>query len=219
MSDRAVRDLSGEGALFETLRGGAEIGDAPIERRTGHAEIAGDLRRRHLSIDQPGRGRDLARGEPGGPPAEVAAGGASLRDGVSDALAFDVELHLRESCHDGEDHRPHRGGGVDVTAAEVQDAQGSAAAAELLSEVEHVLRRPPEPVERRDHERVTFVQRFERSVELGPARSSARDAVIDVEVVTSDTGAEEVSDLAVGRLLAGGDAGVADELGHSGTVA
>jgi len=91
--------------------------------------------------------------------------------------------------------------GVEVSTSpppRLEDAKAGAAAAQLLGEVEHVLRRSPEPVARRDHECVALVQCFECSVELGTARSIARDAVVDVEVVASDAGAEEVSDLLVG---------------------
>ncbi|HEV7837588.1 MAG TPA: hypothetical protein VGO75_05910 [Gemmatimonadaceae bacterium] len=85
----------------------------------------------------------------------------------SDAFAFDLVFHLRESGHDGEQHRSHRCCGVDVATAEVQDAQARASTVEFVGEGEHVLCGPSEPVQRRDDKGVAIDQGVERPIELG----------------------------------------------------
>lgn len=54
-------------------------------------------------------------------PSEVADVGAAFVDRVGDAFAFDFQLHLSQSGHDGEDHDAHgRCFGVRITATQVE---------------------------------------------------------------------------------------------------
>lgn len=73
-------------------------------------------------------GADLGFGEGGASATEVAAGGAVFGDGVGDAFAFNLQFHLRECGHDGEDHGTHGRFRVYISTAEIQHPQSDISA-------------------------------------------------------------------------------------------
>ncbi|KRF08641.1 hypothetical protein ASH00_02765 [Arthrobacter sp. Soil782] len=110
--------------------------------------------------------------------------------GAVDAFAFDLELHLREGGHDDEDHGSHGCAGVDVPAAEVQDAQVHLLRPESVGQGKHVGSGAAEAIEGGDYQGVAFMERVEGFVELGPPRMGTADAVVDVKVIAADIGGE-----------------------------
>ncbi|GAB3568124.1 hypothetical protein GCM10027405_29500 [Arthrobacter alkaliphilus] len=74
-------------------------------------------------FDEPESASDLAVGDPAETPGEVLPGFAAFADRIGDAFAFELVFYLREGGHDREQHQPHGGCGVHVTAAEVQYAR------------------------------------------------------------------------------------------------
>ena len=88
--------------------------DMPRSRESWVAGWPASIRRRAF---------DLAVGEPFPAPAQVPAGGPALGYRIGDPFPLDLKFHLRQCCHDGEDHAAHRRAGVHVAAAEVQHAK------------------------------------------------------------------------------------------------
>jgi hypothetical protein len=136
-----------------------------------------------------------------GSAAKVLSSFSAFADGVGDAFAFDPVFHLRESGHDREQHRPHGCGGVDVAPAEVQDPQACASTAEFVSEGKHVLHGSAEPVQRSDDEGVAIDQRAECPIELAPRSSRPRHTVINIEVIMSDAGGQEICLLPISFVM------------------
>lgn len=145
---------------------------------------------------------------------EVVAGGASLGDGVNDALPLYLLLQLCKRGRDRDQHRPHGCGCVDFAAAEIENTEASTAAAELVGERQHVLRRATQPVKGSDDQGVASFECGEGGVELRSGCARARDVVVNVEVITADAGSNQLNFLSVCRLLPGRYARVSDELGH-----
>ncbi|MCU1639725.1 MAG: hypothetical protein JWL94_2372, partial [Microbacteriaceae bacterium] len=54
---------------------GVELAHAPVQGRSGHAQVTGDLGGRLAGVDQAAGVLDLAVGEPFPAPAQVPAGG------------------------------------------------------------------------------------------------------------------------------------------------
>ena len=111
-----------------------------VERCPRHAEVASDLGGWRAPFDEAEGTADLAVADQLRSPTEVLTGLAAFRDGVDHTLAFDFVFHLSERGHDREQHGPHRCCCVNITAAEVEEAEAGAAIAEIFSEREHVLR-------------------------------------------------------------------------------
>lgn len=72
----------------------------------------------------------------------------------------------------------------------------------------------PKPIQSGDHQGVPLLQGEHCLVELRPRRLGAGHPVIDIEVITPDSGREQVLDLPVGVLSPGRDPRVSDELAH-----
>jgi len=162
--------------------------NAAVKGGPGHAEISRDLRGRLAAVDEADRVSDLAIGEDWAAATEVFTGCSTLGDRVADPFSFDIKLHLSESGHNSEDHRSHRRRGVDVAPSEIQDAQAGAAISELVRERKHVLRRPAQTVEGRDHQSVAIMKRDDSPVELRPRSSRTRNASVYIEVIMSNSG-------------------------------
>ena len=136
----------------------------PVEGRAGHTHIPGDLGCWFSGLDELGGGADLRFAEGWSSAAEVAASSAALGHGVVDAFSFDLQFHLSQGGHDGEDHSAHGSLRVDVAAAEIQDAQSNISGAKVFGEVEHFLGRTSQSVQRSDHQSVVLVECIERSI-------------------------------------------------------
>jgi hypothetical protein len=168
-----------------------------VERRTRHAEIPCDLRRRLPALDKPDSISDLAVGNPPGTAAKIHSGSTPLADRVDYPFTFDLVFHLREGSHDREKHRSHRSRRVDISAAEVEHPKSGAAAAELLSEREHVLSGTAEPVQSGDQQRVTVLQGRNCPIELWAGRPRAGDAMVDLHIIPTDPGRQEIGFLSI----------------------
>lgn len=198
-----------------TVKGLVGEGSRPtVERRSRHAEVSSNLGGGFARFNQADSAADLTVCDSLRPAAEIMASGSSLGDGVGDAFAFDLVLHLSERGHDGEEHRAHRGGCVDVAAAKVEDPEAGAAAAELVCEREHVLCGAPEPVEGRDDQSVTGLERGESEVELWPRGAGTGDTSVDVEIISTYAGGEQICLLPVCGLLPRRHPRVSNELRH-----
>lgn len=99
---------------------GFEFVNPPVQGRPEHSQVLGDLDRRFAAVDQP-PGQDQAPGELLPAAAKVLARGAAFGNAVVDPFPFDLQLHLRQRGHHGKGHAAHRGDGIDVPAAQVQD--------------------------------------------------------------------------------------------------
>jgi hypothetical protein len=97
---------------------GIKVPDPSVQRSPGHAEVMGGMGCGLALFDESAGISDLAVTEDRSPSAEVHAGIVAFGAGVIDAFSFNLELHLRQRCHDGEDHGPHRGAGIDIPATE-----------------------------------------------------------------------------------------------------
>lgn len=136
-----IRDLMARSNVRSSLSSVCELVDAPVEGGPAHAEVFGNLSGR-------------------------CAGGAAFADTVGAALAFDLELHLRQRSHNSEDHCPHRRARVDVSVAKVQHAQGRAALLEFTGEVKNELGGAAESVQCRHHQVVPGLKCGKRGVRL-----------------------------------------------------
>ncbi len=134
-----------------------EVGDSPVQGGSGHAEIACDMGGGLALFDESAGVGDLAVAENRSSSAEVEAGGAAFGVGVVDAFAFDLELHLREGSHHGEDHGSHGCAGVDVPPAEVQDSQVHLLSSKFIGQGEHVGSGAAEAIECGDDQSVAFM--------------------------------------------------------------
>ena len=126
--------------------------------------------------------------------------------------AFDDEFadEFGEGGEDVEDQPAAGGGGVDGL---VQAAEAHAAGAELGDEGDEVLQGPREAVEAGDHEGVAGAQVVQARGQLGPVGVLA---ALLVGEHPHAPGLGEGVQLAVEVLLAGGDAGVADQAAAGG---
>lgn len=110
---------------------------------------------------------------------------------------------------------PHGGARIDVPATEVQDPKVHLLRPQFISEGKHVRRRTTEPIKSRDDQRVTRVDRLKCFVELRASGVSAADTVVDVEVITTNTGGEQVRNLPVGVLRTRRHSRIANQLAHA----
>ena len=192
-----------------------------VEGSSGYREVARDLGRCLSTFRDSAGVAHVAVSDDPRATAQILAGRGALGDGVDHALPLDFAFHLPERRHDREQHGPHRCRCVDVAAHRIQHPEACAAAAEFLSESEHVLRPSTQPNQSSDDERIAVlegIEGIERSVEVWSSRSSTGDTVVDIEVVEPDASGEKIDLLPIGGLLARGYARMADQLRHSAPV-
>jgi hypothetical protein len=102
---------------------------------------------------------------------------AAFGQAVVDAFALDLQLHLRQRGHHGEDHAAHGRAGVDVPTAQVQHTEMDPSPPQFFGEPKHVDSGPAQPVQSGDHARVTLLQGLEGLVEAGPAGPRTADSL------------------------------------------
>ena len=104
--------------------------------------------------------------------------------------------------------------GVDVSTSpppEVEHSKCSAAAAELFSERQHVLSGTPEPIQGGDQQRVPILQGPNCPVELWAGRPGAGHTMVEVHIIPTHRGRQEIGFLTIRGLLPGRHSRVTDQ--------
>ena len=103
---------------------------------------------------------------------------------------------------------------VHVSPTQVQHPQPRSPAPQCFSESQHILRRSPQPIQRRDDQSVAVLERLHRLVKLWAGCTGARHSMVDIEIIVPYTCTDQIRHLTVRVLLSCRDPRIPNQFFH-----